>query len=73
MHWGISRCSRPGLWLGSTRRYPTVQAHLHEHSNCAAAVGKKVYIFGGHVWVKQMRGLQKFDDFWVPGHGEWAF
>ena len=32
--------------------------------HCAAAVGKKVYIFGGHVWVKQMRGLQKFDDFW---------
>ena len=32
--------------------------------HCAAAVGKNVYIFGGHVWVKQMRGLQKFDDFW---------
>ena len=32
--------------------------------HCGAAAGKKVYIFGGHVWVKQTRGLQKFDDFW---------
>ena len=32
--------------------------------HCGAAIGKKVYIFGGHVWVKQTRGRQKFDDFW---------
>ena len=32
--------------------------------HCGAAIGKKAYIFGGHVWVKQTRGLQKFDDFW---------
>lgn len=32
--------------------------------HCGAAIGKKVYIFGGHVWLKEMRGLQKFNDLW---------
>ena len=33
--------------------------------HCGAALGRKVYIFGGHVWVKAMRGLQKFNDLWT--------
>lgn len=46
--------------------------------HCGGAIGKRVYIFGGHVWVKQARGLQKFDDLWCldtvrargPGHNQ---
>lgn len=45
--------------------------------HCGAAIRKKVYIFGGHVWVKQTRGLQKFDDFWcldtVRSHGNESY
>jgi host cell factor len=42
----------------NTKRPPARAFH------CAAALGKKVFVFGGHVWVKEMRGLQKFNDLW---------
>lgn len=32
--------------------------------HCAAVVSSKVYMFGGHVWVKEKKGLQKFNDLW---------
>ena len=43
--------------------------------HCAAAVSTKVFLFGGHLWVKEKKGLQKFNDLWClntvcacPGH-----
>ena len=32
--------------------------------HCAAVVNKNVFLFGGHVWVKEKKGLQKFNDLW---------
>ena len=32
--------------------------------HCAAVVGGAMYIFGGHVYVREKKGLQKFDDLW---------
>ena len=32
--------------------------------HCGATIGRRAYIFGGHVWVKEMRGLKKFNDLW---------
>ncbi len=32
--------------------------------HCAAVVGGAMFIFGGHVYVKEKKGLQKFDDLW---------
>ena len=32
--------------------------------HCAAVVSSKVFLFGGHVWVKEKKGLQKFSDLW---------
>ena len=32
--------------------------------HCAAAVSTKLFVFGGHVWVKEKKGLQKFNDLW---------
>lgn len=32
--------------------------------HCAAVVSTKVFMFGGHVWVKEKKGLQKFNDLW---------
>lgn len=32
--------------------------------HCAAAVGRTLYIHGGHVYVKEKKGLHKFDDLW---------
>ena len=32
--------------------------------HCAAVVGGAMIIFGGHVYVKEKKGLQKFDDVW---------
>ena len=32
--------------------------------HCGAVIGRKAYVFGGHVWVKEKRGLQKFNDLW---------
>lgn len=45
--------------------------------HCAAAVSTKVFLFGGHVWVKEKKGLQKFNDLWClntvcPGAGLFA-
>ncbi|KAK9917644.1 hypothetical protein WJX75_006758 [Coccomyxa subellipsoidea] len=41
--------------------------------HCGAAIGRKVYIFGGHVWVKAMRGLQKFNDLWTLDTDTWEW
>ncbi|EIE22836.1 galactose oxidase [Coccomyxa subellipsoidea C-169] len=41
--------------------------------HCGAALGRKVYIFGGHVWVKAMRGLQKFNDLWTLDTDTWEW
>lgn len=32
--------------------------------HCAASVGSHLYLFGGHVYVKEKKGLHKFDDLW---------
>ncbi len=32
--------------------------------HCGAVLGRTAYVFGGHVWVKEKRGLQKFNDLW---------
>jgi len=32
--------------------------------HCGAVLGRRAYVFGGHVWVKEKRGLQKFNDLW---------
>jgi len=32
--------------------------------HCATVVSTKVFMFGGHVWVKEKKGLQKFNDLW---------
>ena len=32
--------------------------------HCATVVSTKVFVFGGHVWVKEKKGLQKFNDLW---------
>ena len=32
--------------------------------HCAAVVGGAMFIYGGHVYVKEKKGLQKFDDLW---------
>ena len=33
--------------------------------HCGAVLGRTAYVFGGHVWVKDKRGLQKFNDLWA--------
>jgi Kelch motif len=30
----------------------------------AAAVGTRVYVFGGHVYLSERKSLHKFDDLW---------
>lgn len=32
--------------------------------HCAAVVTTKMFVFGGHVWVKEKKGLHKFNDLW---------
>lgn len=32
--------------------------------HCATVVNTKIFVFGGHVWVKEKKGLQKFNDLW---------
>lgn len=51
---------------GRTWSRPQMPAHgPHSRAfHCAAAVSTKVFLFGGHVWVKEKKGLQKFNDLW---------
>lgn len=39
----------------------------------AAAVGRRLFLFGGHVYVKEKRGLQKFDDMWALDTDSWEW
>ena len=42
---------------------PTAGPHARAF-HCAAVISTKVFMFGGHVWVKEKKGLQKFNDLW---------
>ena len=39
-------------------------APLARAFHCGCAIGPRVYVFGGHVWVKEKKGLEKFNDLW---------
>ncbi|KAK9846535.1 hypothetical protein WJX81_006132 [Elliptochloris bilobata] len=41
--------------------------------HCGAVLGRKAYVFGGHVWVKEKRGLHKFNDLWALDTDVWAW
>ncbi|DBA80892.1 hypothetical protein WJX77_007438 [Trebouxia sp. C0004] len=41
--------------------------------HCAAVVSTKVFMFGGHVWVKEKKGLQKFNDLWCLNTDNWEW
>ncbi|KAL3155648.1 hypothetical protein ABBQ32_012681 [Trebouxia sp. C0010 RCD-2024] len=41
--------------------------------HCAAAVSTKVFLFGGHLWVKEKKGLQKFNDLWCLNTDNWEW
>ena len=51
---------------GNTWSRPHMPAHApHARAfHCAAAVSTKVFLFGGHLWVMEKKGLQKFNDLW---------
>ena len=52
-----------GHWLEPTPGSGSGPAARAFH--CAAAVGARLYLFGGHVFVKEKKGLHKFDDLWT--------
>ncbi|KAK9823333.1 hypothetical protein WJX72_001997 [[Myrmecia] bisecta] len=41
--------------------------------HCGAAIGSRLYLFGGHVWVKEKKGLQKFNDLWCLDTSTWEW
>lgn len=52
-----------GHWLEpvpASRSGPDARAF-----HCAATMGARIYLFGGHVYVKEKKGLHKFDDLWT--------
>jgi hypothetical protein len=50
-------------WLSPAPASGTGPASRAFH--CATAVGRSLFLFGGHVYVKEKRGLQKFNDMWA--------
>ena len=50
-----------GAWFHPS----TTNARPHARAfHSAVAVGSLFYIFGGHVFLKEIKGLHKFNDLW---------
>lgn len=58
-------------WLSPAPASGTGPASRAFH--CATAVGRSLFLFGGHVYVKEKRGLQKFNDMWALDTDTWEW